>query len=37
VAFITDVRRDGAAAVRRTLRTFDFNIPVDSALFNKPS
>ena len=37
VAFITDVRRDGAAAVRRTLRSFDFNVPVDSGLFNKPS
>jgi zinc protease len=37
VAFITDVRRDGAAAVRRTLQAFDFNVPVDSALFNKPS
>jgi len=37
VAFITDVRRDGAPAVHRTLRTFEFNVPVDSALFNKPS
>ena len=36
VAFITDVRRDGAPAVHRTLRTFEFNVPVDSALFNKP-
>ena len=32
-----DVRRDGAPAVHRTLRTFEFNVPVDSALFNKPS
>ncbi len=37
VAFMTDVRRDGAPAVHRTLRTFEFNVPVDSALFNKPS
>jgi hypothetical protein len=37
VAFITDVRRDGAPAVHRTVRTFEFNVPVDSALFNKPS
>ena len=37
VAFITDVRRDGAPAVHRTLRTFEFNVPVDSALFTKPS
>lgn len=37
VAFTTDVRRDGAPALHRTLRTFEFNVPVDSALFNKPS
>jgi len=37
VAFMIDVRRDGAPAVHRTLRTFEFNVPVDSALFNKPS
>jgi hypothetical protein len=37
VAFTTDVRRDGAPAVHRTLRTFEFNVPVDSALFTKPS
>jgi hypothetical protein len=37
VAFATDVRRDGAPAVHRILRTFEFNIPVDSALFTKPS
>jgi len=37
VAFKTEVRRDGAPAVNRTLRKFEFNVPVDSALFNKPS
>jgi hypothetical protein len=37
VAFTTEVRRDGAAAVRRTLRTFEFNVPVDPSVFNKPS
>src|SRR5204862_6496613 len=37
VAFTTDVRRDGAPAVHRTLLTVEFNVPVDSALFNKPS
>jgi zinc protease len=37
VAFTTDLRRDGAPAVHRTLRTFEFNVPVDSALFTKPS
>ena len=36
VAFTTEVRRDGAPAVQRTLRTFEFNVPVDPALFNKP-
>jgi zinc protease len=37
VPFTTDVRRDGAPAVHRTLRTFEFNVPVDPALFAKPS
>jgi zinc protease len=37
VAFRTEVRRDGAPALYRTLRKFEFNVPVDSALFNKPS
>ncbi len=37
VPFTTEVRRDGAPAVHRTLRTFEFNVPVDPALFNKPS
>lgn len=37
VPFTTEVRRDGAPAVQRTLRTFEFNVPVDPALFNKPS
>ena len=37
VPFTTDVRRDGAPAVHRTLRNFEFNVPVDPALFNRPS
>jgi zinc protease len=37
VPFTTEVRRDGAPAVQRTLRKFEFNVPVDSALFSKPS
>jgi zinc protease len=37
VPFTTEVRRDGAPAVQRTLRKFEFNVPVDPALFNKPS
>jgi zinc protease len=37
VPFTTDVRRDGAPAVHRTLRNFEFNVPVDSALFTRPS
>jgi hypothetical protein len=37
VAFTTEVRRDGAPAVRRTVRSFEFNVPVDPSIFNKPS
>ena len=37
VAFRTEVRREGAPAVNRTVRTVEFNLPVDSALFSKPS
>ena len=37
VAFKTELRRDGAPSVIRAVRTFEFNVPVDSALFNKPS
>jgi hypothetical protein len=37
VAFTTEVRRDGASAVLRTLRRFEFNVPVESSLFNRPS
>ena len=36
VPFTTELRRDGAAAVHRTLRTFDFNVAVDPGLFEKP-
>jgi zinc protease len=37
VAFTTELRREGAPAVRRTLRKFEFNVPLDQALFSKPS
>jgi len=37
VAFATEVRRDGTSALRRTLRTVEFNVPVDPSIFNKPS
>lgn len=37
VPFTTEVRRDGAPAVQRTLRTFEFNVPIDPVIFNKPS
>jgi zinc protease len=37
VPFTTEVRRDGAPAVQRTLRKFEFNVLIDSALFSKPS
>jgi len=37
VAFKTELRRDGAPAVARTVRTYEFNIPVDPKIFGKPS
>jgi zinc protease len=37
VAFTTELRRDGAPAVHRTLQTFEFNVPLDASLFSKPS
>lgn len=37
VAFSTAVRREGAPAVRRTLRRCEINVPLDPALFVKPS
>jgi hypothetical protein len=37
VAFSLDWRRDGAPPVNRTVRTFEFNVPVDATLFTRPS
>jgi hypothetical protein len=37
VAFTTEVRRDGAPGLSRTLRSYEINVPLDSALFSKPS
>jgi zinc protease len=37
VAFRMQLRREGAPAVDRTVRSFDFNVPLDVALFTKPS
>ncbi len=37
VAFVTDMRREGAPALVRTLRTYEINVPLDSTLFVKPS
>jgi zinc protease len=37
VPFTTELRREGAPAVHRTLRTFEFNVPLDTTLFSKPS
>jgi len=37
VAFKMQVRRDGAPSVDRAVRSFDFNVPLDLALFTKPS
>jgi zinc protease len=37
VAFATEVRREGAPALSRTLRSYEINVPLDSTLFIKPS
>jgi len=37
VAFKMRLRREGAPAVDRIVRSFDFNVPLDAALFTKPS
>lgn len=37
VAFTTDVRREGAPALRRLVRSCEINVPLDSILFVKPS
>ena len=37
VAFATEVRREGAPGLVRTLRSYEINVPVDPALFVKPS
>ncbi len=37
VAFATDVRRDDAPALRRVLRSYELNVPLDPTLFVKPS
>ena len=31
------LRREGAPAVDRTVSRYDFNVPLDVALFTKPS
>jgi hypothetical protein len=37
VAFSTVVRRSGTPIVRRRLRTVEYNVPLDTGLFTKPS
>jgi zinc protease len=37
VAFRTELRREGAPGVTRTVRKCEFNVPVDTKIFNKPS
>ncbi len=37
VAFATEVRREGAPGLSRTLRSYEVNVPLDSTLFTKPS
>jgi zinc protease len=37
VAFRAQLRREGAPSIDRTLRSYEFNVPLDSTLFSKPS
>jgi zinc protease len=37
IAFRMQLRREGAPAVDRTVSRYDFNVPLDVALFTKPS
>jgi hypothetical protein len=37
VAFRTELRREGGPTVDRTVRKYEFNVPVDSKIFTKPS
>jgi hypothetical protein len=37
VAFQMELRRDGAPSVKRTVRTFEVNVPLEDRLFIKPS
>jgi hypothetical protein len=37
VAFRATVYRNGAAVLERVLRSFEFNLPLASTLFTKPS
>lgn len=37
VAFQMELRRDGAPSVKRSVRTFEVNVPLDATLFSKPS
>jgi zinc protease len=37
VAFSASVRRDGQPFVNRRVRSFEYNVPLDPALFTKPS
>jgi len=37
VAFKTELHREGGPTVERTVRKYEFNVPVDSKIFTKPS
>jgi hypothetical protein len=37
VAHRLSVRRQGQFPVQRTIRTFEVNVPLDAALFHKPT
>jgi hypothetical protein len=32
-----ELRREGAPPVKRAVRTFEFNVPLDATLFHRPS
>ncbi len=36
VPFKTELRREGGPTVERTVRQYEFNVPVDSTIFSKP-
>jgi hypothetical protein len=37
VAFKAEIHRNGTPLLERVVRTFEYNVPLDAALFTKPS